>query len=278
MTAVHPSSEILADGAVSVLHLPVRLDGRIAAYPRRLRGDAVVNLYLLREGHTALLIDTGFSAHQADVLAWLDAELPAGHDLSVITLRQSEFDSVCNVVPVVNRFSVSTVFGAQSQGMSWFGFRPDAHLEGRAASVEYTTVKHGPITVLDNPSRPISVITPALRLLTTHWLYDPSSRTLFTSDAFGHLTGERVYDVDAVELRDYLLATRYWWLAGARTETIVDWLHTVFETFRVDRIASAYGPLLEGDAVARAVEVYTSVLRGLATEPTPAPAMGKVPA
>lgn len=278
MTSVHPSTESLADGAVSVLHLPIRLDGRIAAYPATLRGEAMVNLYLLREGRKALLVDTGFSAHEPDVLAWLREHLPIDHDLSLIALRQSEFDSVCNVVPIVNRFNVSTVFGAQSQGMSWFGFRPDARLEGRAATVAYTAVKQGPITVLGDASRAISVIQPALRLLTTHWLFDPRSRTLFTSDAFGHLSGDEANDVDADELREYLATTRYWWLAGARTDTIVDWLDSVFDTFRVDRIASAYGPLLEGDAVARTVEVYRSVLCDLATAASPAPEMGRVPA
>lgn len=272
------TSDSFADGAVSVLHLPLVLDGRIAAYPAALRGEAMVNLYLLREGRTALLVDTGFSSHQDDVLRWLDEQLPAGHQLSVITLRESEFDSVCNVIPIVNRFNVTTVFGAQSQGMIWFGFRPDARLEGRAASVPYTTVRQDPITVLDNPSRTISVIQPALRLLTTHWLYDPLSWTLFTSDAFGHLPGAGARDVDADELRKYLTTTRYWWLAGARTQSIVDWLESLFATFRVDRIAPTYGPLLEGAAVGRTIDTYKRVLRDLAGMPNAAPEMGRVPA
>lgn len=271
-------NDSIAGGAASVLHLPVSLDGRIAAYPAALRGEAMVNVYLLREGRNALLIDTGFSAHQDDVLSWLAEQLPADHQLAVITLRQSEFDSVCNVVPIVNRFNVTTVFGAQSQGMTWFGFRPDEKLEGRAATVPYTAVRQGPITVLDNPSRTISVIQPALRLLTTHWLFDPLSRTLFTSDAFGHLSGVQAGEIGADQLRDYLTATRYWWLAGARTETIIDWLDSVFATFDVDRIAPAYGPLLEGAAVDRTVEVYKSALRGLAKAPSAAPEMGRVPA
>lgn len=263
---------------MSVLHLPVRLDGRIAAYPAAVRGDAIVNVYLLQEGRTALLVDTGFSTHQGDVLNWLAERLPSDHELAVITLRESEFDSVCNVVPVVNRFNVTTVFGAQSQGMIWFGFRPDEKLEGRAADVTYTAVRQDPITLLDNPSRTISVIQPALRLLTTHWLFDPLSRTLFTSDAFGHLPGALARDVDADELRDYLTATRYWWLAGARTEMIVEWLDSLFATFHVERIAPAYGPVLEGAAVGRTVEMYKGVLRDLATAPSAAPEMGRIPA
>lgn len=276
---MQPTSDSFANGSVSVLHLPLDLDGRVAAYPSALRGQAMVNVYLLREGRTALLVDTGFSIHQDDVLDWLGQQLPVGHELAVITLRESEFDSVCNVVPVVNRFNVTTVYGAQSQGMIWFGFRPDEKLEGRAASVSYTTVRQDPITLLDNPSRTISVIQPALRLLTTHWLYDPMSRTLFTSDAFGHLSGAQARDVGAGELRDYLTATRYWWLAGARTETIVDWLDSLFETFNVDRIAPAYGPLIEGAAaVNRTVGTYKSVLRDLANAPSAAPEMGRIPA
>lgn len=238
----------------------------------------MVNLYLLREGRTALLVDTGFSAHQDDVLRWLDEQLPADHQLAVITLRQSEFDSVCNVIPIVNRFNVTRVFGAQSQGMAWFGFRPDEKLEAGAVDVPYTAVRRDPITVLDNPSRPISVIQPALRLLTTHWLFDPLSRTLFTSDAFGHLSGDRTREVDTDELRDYLTNTRFWWLAGARTQIIVDWLDSLFSTFSVERIAPSYGPVLEGTAVRRTVELYKSALRGLANSPNAASEMGRIPA
>ncbi|MGV9801252.1 hypothetical protein ACWDTP_24725 [Mycobacterium sp. NPDC003449] len=268
----------LADGAVSVLHMPVRLDGRIAAYPSHLRGEAVVNIYLLREGDSALLIDTGFSAHEDDVLSWLAGQLPADHRLGVITLRQSEFDSVCNVVPIVNRFNVTEVFGAQSQGMIWFGFRPDRRLDGRAETVPYTVIRQDPITFLGDPARPVEVIQPALRLLTTHWLFDPSSRTLFTSDAFGHLDGISPRNVTVGELTTYLVNTRYWWLAGARTGPIIDWLDSVFATRRVDRIAPAYGPLLEGPELRSTVQAYRGALRELADRRSAAPEMGRVPA
>ncbi|MGH3641823.1 MAG: hypothetical protein ACRDUX_22665 [Mycobacterium sp.] len=271
------TSFTFADGAVSVLRLPIDLDGRIAAYPATQRGEAVVNVYLLRDGPAALLIDTGYSAHEPDVLKWLDEQLPDDHRLGVFALRQSEFDSVCNVIPVATNFNVTTVFGAQSQGMSWFGFRPDRRLEGNAVNVPYSVVRQDPITFLDNPSRIISVLQPALRLLTTHWLFDPLSRTMFTSDAFGHLPGDQAADVTADTLRDYLIETRYWWLAGARTDVIVDWLDDVFAGFHVERIAPAYGSLIEGPAVRRTVDVYKRVLRDLATSSTAAPSMARVP-
>ncbi|MDV3126467.1 hypothetical protein M1247_16210 [Mycobacterium sp. 21AC1] len=274
-----PKSTPIVGGAVTALQIPVALDGRVAAYPSSLRGQTTVNLYLLRDGDAALLIDTGFSAHQDLIMQWLEDELPRGHRLGVVTLRQSEFDSVCNVVPTVNRFNVTMVFGAQSQGMTWFGFRPDQRLDESAAGTGYSVLKKDPITFLDNPSRAISAIVPALRLLNTHWLFDPLSRTLFTSDAFCHLDGESVHEVTVDELIEYLIATRYWWLAGARTSEIVDWLDQVFTCFPVERIAPAYGPVLEGvETVARTVDIYKSALRQLADAPSAAARMGRIPA
>lgn len=275
---MQPTSVPIAGGAVTALQIPIALDGRIAAYPATVRSTGVVNIYLLRDGNSALMIDTGFSAHQDLVLDWLADQLPRDHRLGVVVLRQSEFDSVCNVVPVVDRFNVTMVYGAQSQGMTWFGFRPDQRLGDRTINAPYSVLKNDPITFLENKSRAISLIVPALRLLNTHWLFDPLSHTLFTSDAFCHLDGDQPRDVTTEELRDYLLSTRYWWLAGARTRKLTDWLDRVFNTFRVERIAPAYGPMLEGPAtVSRVVDVYKLTLRELADAPSAAVEMGGIP-
>lgn len=274
---MQPTSVPIAGGAATALHIPIALDGRISAYPATARGTGVVNIYLLRDGNSALLIDTGFSTHQEVVLDWLADELPRDHRLGVVVLRQSEFDSVCNVVPIVNRFNVEMVYGAQSQGMSWFGFRPDERLGSRAMSAPYSVLKKDPITFLDSTSRAIPVIVPLLRLLNTHWLFDPLSRTLFTSDAFCHLDGNEPRDVTTGELRTHLLSTRYWWLAGARTREITGWLDQVFNTFAIERIAPAYGPVLAGsEMVSAVVDVYKRTLHELADSPSAAVDMGGI--
>jgi hypothetical protein len=50
-------------------------------------------------------------------------------------------------------------------------------------------------------------------------------------------------------VREHMLATRYWWLDGADTESIQAWLAELFERLPVQRIAPGYGCVLEGSEV-----------------------------
>ena len=70
------------------------------------RGHTVANSYVFVEGDRALLVDTSYSVHEEGLLAALEEVLPPGAELELFPPRLGEFDSVCNVVPVVERFGV----------------------------------------------------------------------------------------------------------------------------------------------------------------------------
>ena len=266
----------LAPGLVG-LHHDVPADG-FAPYPAGTPGRASVNQYLLTEGRTSLLVDTGLSAHEDALLALLAEHHPAGGRLEVLPLRLGEFDSVCNVAPVHDRFGLAVLHAAQPDGATWVGFRPgDAGRTDLLDGVRVTRVgATGGITI--GPGRTVTAFRPLLRLLPTHWLHDGATGTLFTSDAFTHVLRPRpdspwtvTADDDPTTpagLRELLLGGRFWWLDGARTGELVADLDRIAAGYDIVRIAPAYGRVLEGRAVVRR---HLGLVRDALTE------LGRVP-
>ena len=112
-----------------------------------------------------------------------------------------------------------------------------------------------------------------IRLINTRWIYDEATRTLFTSDMFSHIWQERavgpwLLDEDDVTttpfVRSFLLNTRYWWLEGARTDSIRKGIAEVFERYEIETIAPGYGAILCGrHLVEQQFTVLDEVLAGL---------------
>ena len=80
-----------------------------------------------------------------------------------------------------------------------------------------------------NNERIIRGINAPIRLITTMWIYDEATRTLFSSDMFSHVWQDDPEGPWAVEdeavttsafVRSFLLNTRYWWLEGVDTGTV----------------------------------------------------------
>ena len=90
-----------------------------------------------------------------------------------------------------------------------------------------------------------------IRLLTTHWIYDPATRALFTSDTFSHTWR----DTPTVRgpptppsrrpapraLLDRMADARFWWLRGARTAPLRTGLAETFAAHPVEILAPSYG-------------------------------------
>src|SRR5258707_12895230 len=130
-----------------------------------------------------------------------------------------------------------------------------------------------PIQVGNN-GRVIDVMHAPIRLIATRWLYDRSTRTLFSSDMFSHVWRARadgpwiVTEADdstsAHELRSFLLNTRYWWLEGAPPASIRRGIADVFAKCAVETIAPGFGCVLHGPkVVARPGRMPDEVLEGL---------------
>ena len=282
------SSEIvaLASGKLYALVNTFPLDGRVTSYPPDVRGFAAANSYLYVEGDRALFVESGFSIHERSLLEQLESLLTPSTTLSLLPPRIGEFDAVCNTRPIVDRFDVDVLYGPMLKSTHWVDFRPDHRPagtpvgDGRMANVELRLLGGAEIISVDREgARLLDVFHPPLRLLVTHWVYDPLTRTLFTSDAFTHTwrSSERgpwvitstKEGVSAEEMLHHLVGTKFWWLPGANTEPIRRGLAAIFDRYEIDVIAPSFGCILRGrDVVRQHYEVLQEVLAEVAAEPS----------
>jgi flavorubredoxin len=268
--------EVLEPGRLYALQNPIALDGRVSSYPANARGYTVSNCYLLKEGNDAVLLDSGYAVHADALLEQIGSILEDDATLSVYPLRINEFMSVSNVEAIAARFNVIQCYSGNPDAALWvdFGGRSDA-AEQKPYTLKTTLVARKQTLYLGrDKQRAIEAFQAPIRLIGTRWIYDPATRTLFTSDSFSHewsdsaagpwTTTAADNTTDAAHIRSFLLNTRYWWLEGGKTEELRRKIAAVFETLDVQRIAPGYGRILVGrDLVERQVAMFDEVLRRL---------------
>lgn len=237
------------------------IDGRISWHPPGASGFAPLNCYLFVEGSDALLVDTGLTVHESAIFAQLREALGDGRELAVVSLRQGEFDSMCNLIPILRSFGVKRLYGPFDDVIDWAAFSPaqDADTEWLRPRLPSTLVSRGDTIAIGDQGRAIHVLKPALRLFTTIWVFDEATGTLCSSDVFSHVrrpTAEGPWVVDAdsdtttyEDVRDHLLGTRFWWIPQADVEDMRRDLAALFERFEVKCIAPAWGCVLMGSEV-----------------------------
>jgi len=277
----------LAPGQLYLLPHPFELDGRVSSHPLDARGFAPLNCYLVREPDHALLIDTGFSAHEELLCAQLAALVSPAEPLSVWALRIGEYASICNVRPVVERFSVDVLYGSQGTPPEWVDFRPE-HVPygspvavGTLGRIEHRLARQGDAIAVGAGGRALLTLVAPLRLLPTNWVYDERTRTLFTADAFHYawrstaagpwLVTDEDDPITPEGVMDFLLGSRFWWLAGARTEPIRRAIAEIFDSYPVETIAPSYGCVLHGT---RTVERHYRMLDQLLADAAALPSIG----
>jgi len=266
----------LAEDALYALCNPYAVDGRVTWHEPTARGFAPMNTYVLREGPRALIIDTGVSVHTEALLDELAEVLGERSELAVLHTRIGEYTTICNTIPIDERFGIATVHSEQGDSPRWVDFRPGRGRDVGApqplagARIELFVVPDT-IAVDAAGTRVLEIFHATLRLLPTSWVYDRRTRTLFTSDAFTHLIapdsgGPWVVtaqtDPSTIEMvRRHLLSTRYWWLAGARLDAIRESIAETFARYDVETIAPDFGCIIHGrELVARHVEMLDAVL------------------
>ena len=267
----------LAEGRVFALHNTFPLDGRVSAYPISARGHAASNCYLLVEDDSALLLDTGYAAHESSILGQLGSIIDSRKPLSLFPLRMNEFMSVGNAMAIAKQFNVVGCYSSVPDIASWLEFET-VDADGRKKDVPtIPTTPFDPALdyqVGNSGNRPIDAFDSPLRLITTRWIYDETTCTLFSSDMFTHVRQDNaegpwlVEDDDKVTtsafVRSFLLNTRYWWLEGAETESLRRGVADVFGRYDIETIAPGYGTILRGRAlVERHFSALDDVLRNL---------------
>jgi len=258
----------LADDKLYALQNPFVLDGRVSSYPASARGFAVVNSYLLTQPDAAMLIDTGFGKDEPVIRGQIEALIAPGLPLSMFPLRLNEFMSINNVESFAGHFNVETCYTSNIDAALWFDFGAKAEGRDILKSMKVTAVTRADTIALGKEGRLIDVMQAPIRLIATRWLYDRTTRTLFSSDMFTHVwrdtaTGPWIVqesdnssaDNDPTSLRDvrsFMLNTRYWWLEGAPTDTLRRGIGNVFDKYDIECIAPGYGCILRGrNVVAR---------------------------
>lgn len=269
----------LVPDALYALQNVFALDGRVSSYPANARGFTVSNCYLIKQGDDAVLLDSGYAAHERSLLAQIDTLLEPEATLSVYPLRINEYMSVCNVEAIAARFNVVQCYSGNPDAALWvdFGGRSDAATQGRGKPYTLKTTlvaRKQTLYVGRDASRAIDAFQAPIRLIGTRWIYDPATRTLFTSDSFSHEWSPSPHGpwdtwasdntTDAAHIRSFLLNTRYWWLEGGDTASLRRKIAGVIERYDIENIAPGYGRVLRGrDLVERQFAMFDEVLAGL---------------
>ena len=265
-------TELVKD-KIYCLHNPFSLDGRLSAFPKNARGWSSSNCYVLKEPEGAFMLDTGLACQRESVLAQLGKVLDRNTPLSLVPLRITEFMSIGNAVAVARAFNVRECYATSLDAVCWLDIEntsPDPAL----FSIESKVLRGG--MTLDPSAygrRPMITYTAPIRLLSTTWIYDEATKTLFTSDTFTHVwsnkaEGPWLIEDDGVTtntfVRSFLLGTGYWWLEGARTTSLRRAVRRIFEAHDIERICPGYGAILQGrEAAKRLFDILDDVLADL---------------
>src|SRR4051812_27375372 len=177
----------LADGKLYALQHPYALDGRVSSYPASARGYSVAISYLLTQSDAAMLIDTGFGKDEPAIRAQIESLIAPGLPLSLFPLRLNEFMSINNVETFAGHFNVEQCYTSNIDAALWFDFGAKANGRSILDAMPVTAVTRSDTIQLGTSGRPIDVMQAPLRLIATRWLYDCTTRTLFSSDMFTHV-------------------------------------------------------------------------------------------
>ena len=249
----------LADGRLYALQHAFGLDGSVSSYPASARGYSVVNSYMLTQPDAAMLIDTGFGKDEPAIRGEIESLIAPGSPLSLFPLRLNEFMSINNVGAFAAHFNIEQCYTSNPDAALWFDFGAEANSRSVLEAMKVTAVTRADTIELGKSGRAIDVMQAPIRLIATRWLYDRTTKTLFSSDLFTHLwrstqsgpwiVTEADDTMTAPELRSFMLNTRYWWLEGAPTDSIRRGIGDVFDKYDIETIAPGYGCVLRGRKV-----------------------------
>ena len=253
------------------------LDGRISWVPSEVRGFQPANCYLILDGLNATLIDTGPALCEHEIVEQLRSVLPRGANLTVFVTRL-EPEGLGNIGPIQAAIGIDRIItgGVPNMFDSWneipgFVEMWNNRSDWLGDKTFMERVATGEAIPMGGSDRLVVLAAP-LRILATFWVYDRITRTLFTTDVFGHTSVARESDspvrssleeddTDLPSARAHLLA-KFPWVAYADVEPIDEKLSAIFAERPVDIIAPMHGCVLRGQAlVAKHLELLHRILR-----------------
>ena len=235
----------------------VPLDDRLSwVAAQQLASWEPVSAYLVLDSGEALLVDTGVTVHRALIFKQL-RELLGTRRLSV-ALTRFEPDCLVNLSALRAAFPVDRVYGGGVSNP--FDFFEDVFDEANneaqvRAGTHVEMVRKRPGDSIVVGGRSLALLATSLRLLTTFWIHDSSTGTLFTSDSFGYRgvvrpTEPPIIGPDDGPIDQELVAAhlfrKFEWLRGAETGPIASDLASVVGDLQIERLCPSHGCIIEG--------------------------------
>tara|TARA_A100001037_G_scaffold306850_1_gene357109 strand:+ start:7036 stop:7899 length:864 start_codon:yes stop_codon:yes gene_type:complete len=245
----------LSDGKIYALQNIFELDGKVSAYPSSTSGFSCSNSFLIYEKGGALLLDTGYTSHEDIILKQLSKILKPNTPLSIFPLRINEFMSVGNAMAIAKEFNVIQCYSHVPEMSFWLDFETT---ESKKAKLIPTTVLKFPGKIeVGEGERIVDAFRAPIQLIATRWVYDQTTKTLFTSDSFTQFSQKKIEGPWIMEennrhdsynfAKSFLLNSRYWWLEGANTLPLRNDINEIFQNFEIHTIAPGYGSIINGE-------------------------------
>lgn len=241
-------------------------DGRISWAPADGAYEPI-NCYLLLEGRRGLLIDTGVAAHEEVILEQLASLLPNDCQLSIF-LTRAELDCMGNLSAIADCFPLDCVYtGGVVNPFDTFDHATSLVQE----TVRFERGSESSRIRLDE-QRYLTILQPRLRLLTTFWVYDELTMTMFTSDAVGHVAAsgptsaamsDSCTEVDPSLVETHLNAKFDWLAQCSGIDAVTRGVADAFMRYPTHVIAPTHGCVLFGEACVQThVDTFLGVLNG----------------
>lgn len=249
---VHP----IVEGRIYAVGVSIDADQDLSWLPRGLKGRFPVQGYLLRNDSQALLIDSGLVVHADEIRAALDHLI--GRRALEVAMTRREMDTIMNLPWIIRRYQAKRVhFGGDISPLDFFDVLEEVAAEAQARAftdVDLDWLRPGMSIVFGGAH--LDVVRPSVRVLSTQWLYETGSRTLFCSDFLGFLPGEdegpavigaAVERIGVDEIVAHY-GRKFDWLRGIDPAPVVADLRRVMREHPVERLCPSYGPTVEGAA------------------------------
>jgi flavorubredoxin len=262
----------LVPGSLFRLGSTIELDGRVSWAPPALRAHQPINAYLVLDDGEATMIDTGLACREREIVEQLEQALPPHTPLTVF-LTRAEYEGIGNVGAVYEAVGIDHLYAGGFPNI----FDAYNEIAGFVRTWESRTfmdrVPTGESIGVGRGHR-LQVLAAPLRVLTCFWVYDRETRTLFTTDIFGH-TALDSPDAPAVldsldqdpstyeSVREHVHAKFTWLTTGGDTRLISQNLVKIFGEHEIETIAPIHGCILRGKPL---VEKHYEFLKSILAE------------
>lgn len=274
MTIQNNNVLALAGGAVNAVGGTVHLDRAPLFMAPGTKGWVPFQNYVVRDGDQCMIIDTGLPLLADTVRDGLDKVVGEGKSCWIFATRR-EVENLDNLSWVLRRYDVTKFYFlighmiAPLEVVTFFDEAEDA-MEVSVTEAHIAANEHIPIEWVRKPedvvlgSRTFVPIRSPIAILSTYWLYEEATGTLFSSDMWGFLSAREdggpqvttsVEDVTVEQLEGHIKA-KFDLLCGTDTSRVQETLRTIVSERRIERICPSYGLIIEGaDAVSKLIEM-----------------------